>query len=295
MPKSDRAFRALARAQPDVIAALLNAVAPGRLPPGAVLSQEDVAPTHIDGLPPELDADFAARVTSNELAHVECQGYRDNGFEARTLWYHVGLALRNRNKRRVWTVALWLTSPPKRHPRSEMCVDDITVKVTTVLLQKVKASLLLASPSTACFAAGAHREGRSTTALCAEVAKALRAHNASWAERHMAVVAAAMRGRYKEMVSAMEDVHLEPVVIEDLVKFGEDRGARRGRAAGLRQGRKEGRLAEKRAALRRLLDLRKLPLTPPQTQQIDACTDVAMLDRWFAQAISAGAAAEALK
>lgn len=109
------------------------------------------------------------------------------------------------------------------------------------------------------------------------------------------------------MVSAMEDVNLEPVVIEDLVKFGEDRGARRGRAAGLRQGRKEGReqgreqgreegrLAEKRAALRRLLDLRKLPLTPEQTQQIDACTDVAMLDRWFAQAISAGAAAEALK
>ena len=59
MPKSDRAFRALARAQPDVIAGLLAAVAPGLLPPGAALRVEDVAPTHLEGLPPELDADFA--------------------------------------------------------------------------------------------------------------------------------------------------------------------------------------------------------------------------------------------
>ncbi|KYF75409.1 hypothetical protein BE11_40095 [Sorangium cellulosum] len=51
MPKSGRAFRALARAQPDVIAGLLAAVAPGLLPPGAALLPDDVAPTHLDGLP----------------------------------------------------------------------------------------------------------------------------------------------------------------------------------------------------------------------------------------------------
>jgi hypothetical protein len=90
VPKSDRAFRALARAQPDVIAHLLAAVAPGLLPAGAAIVPDDVVPTHLDGLPPELDADFATRVASDELAHVECQGYRDTGFEARTLWYHVG-------------------------------------------------------------------------------------------------------------------------------------------------------------------------------------------------------------
>src|SRR5215813_5178647 len=106
MPKSDRAFRALARAQPDVIAGLLAAVVPGLLPPAAALVPDDVAPTHLDGLPPELDADFATR---------------------------------NRGKRRVRTVALWLTSPPKGHPRNEMTVDDITVRVTTVVLQRVKA------------------------------------------------------------------------------------------------------------------------------------------------------------
>jgi hypothetical protein len=292
MPKSDRAFRALARAQPDVIAALLTAVAPGLLPPGAVLVPDDVAPTHLDGLPPEMDADFAARVAADGLRHVECQGYRDTGFEARTLWYHVGFALRNRAKRRVRTVALWLTTPPPRgRPRDEMRVDDITVKVTTVVLQHVKASVLLADPGTACFAAGANEEGLSTDDLCARVAAALRKRNASWAERHMAVVAAAMRGRYTSMVRAMEQANLEPVVIEDLVKFGEDRGLKKG----LRRGREQGRQDEERGTLRRVLVLRKLPLSAEQEQQIDACTDLATLRRWHDQAVFAESVAEALR
>jgi len=76
MPKSDRAFRALARTQPEIIAGLLAAVAPGLLPKGAALVPDDVAPTYLDGLPPELDADFATRVDASELIHLECQGYR---------------------------------------------------------------------------------------------------------------------------------------------------------------------------------------------------------------------------
>src|SRR5262245_20545253 len=59
MSKSDRAFRALARAQPDVVVGLLRAVVPSLIPPGAALAPDDVAPTHLDGLPPELDADWA--------------------------------------------------------------------------------------------------------------------------------------------------------------------------------------------------------------------------------------------
>ncbi|MFT3770113.1 MAG: hypothetical protein QM820_32185 [Minicystis sp.] len=291
MPKSDRAFRALVRAQPDVVTGLLAAVAPGLLSAGAVLVTDDVAPTHLDGLPPELDADFAARVASDELLHIECQGYRDIGFEARTLWYHVGFALRNRGKRRVRSLAFWLTSPPEGHPRNRMTVDDITVKVRTVVLHEVKASVLLADARTACFAAGADEEGRSIDALCSAVALALRARNASWAERHMAVVAAAMRGRYKSMVRAMEQANLEPVVIEDLVKFGEDRGLKKG----LKRGREQGRRAEERETLRRVLALRKLPLSLEQEQQIDACTDLATLRRWLDQAIFAESAAEALR
>jgi hypothetical protein len=119
-----------------VIAGLLAAVAPGLVSPGAALVPDDLAPTHLDGLPPELDADFATRVASDQLVHMECQGYRDAGFSERTVWYHVGFALRNRAKRRVRTVALWLTAPPRAQPRSVMAVDDITVKVTTVVLRR---------------------------------------------------------------------------------------------------------------------------------------------------------------
>src|SRR5262249_5265686 len=151
----------------------------GLLLAGAALVPDDAAPTHLDALPPELDADFAVRVASDELIHIESQGYRDDGFQARALWYHVGFALRNRGKRRVRTVALWLTSPPKGHPRDTMTVDDITVKVTTVVLQEVKGTLLLSDPRTACFAAGADPESRSAEELCAEVAAALRARGAS--------------------------------------------------------------------------------------------------------------------
>jgi hypothetical protein len=98
MPTSDRAFRALARAQPDVVVGLLRAITPTLLPPHAVPVPDDVAPTHLDALPPEIDADFATRMTSEELLHMECQGYRDSGFSERVLWYHVGFALRYRSK-----------------------------------------------------------------------------------------------------------------------------------------------------------------------------------------------------
>src|SRR5262249_2880607 len=120
MPKSDRAFRALARTQPDVVAKLLSAVAPGVLPPGAVLKPDDIAPTHLDAVLPELDADFAVRAGAKRLAPVECQGSRDRRFARRAVWYHIGFVLRNRGKRRVRTVALWLTSPPTGQPRDEM-------------------------------------------------------------------------------------------------------------------------------------------------------------------------------
>jgi hypothetical protein len=72
-------------------------------------------------------------------------------------------------------------------------------------------------------------------------------------------------------------------VIEDLVKFGEDRGERRGRRA------------EERGTLRRVLALRKLAVSPEQDEQIGACTDLATLRRWLDQAIFALSAAEALQ
>jgi len=214
---------------------------------------------------------------------MESQGYRDSGFSERVLWYHVGFALRYRSKRRVRTVALWLIPLPSTQPRNEVAAGDITVKVTTIVLPEVPASSLLSDPATACFAAGSDAEGRTNDVLCAQVASALRARGASWPERHMAVVAAAMRGRYKSMVMAMEQANLGPVIIEDLVKFGEDQGYERGR------------LEERRGALRSVLALRKLRLKADGEARINACMDLATLQRWHDQAVLAATADEALQ
>lgn len=89
------------------------------------------------------------------------------------------------------------------------------------------------------------------------------------------------------MVMAMEDANMEPVIIEDLVKFGEDRGLRKGRMQGMR--------AEERRSLRRVLSLRKITLSPEQEQQIDACKDIETLRRWLDQAVFAETAADALR
>jgi hypothetical protein len=81
------------------------------------------------------------------------------------------------------------------------------------------------------------------------------------------------------VVNAMEQANMEPVIIEDLVYFGEDRGH----------------LAEARVNLRRVLALRKLPLSSERERQIDACTDIEALHRWLDQAIFAESAGEALR
>ncbi len=107
--------------------------------------------------------------------------------------------------------------------------------------------------------------------------------------------AAAMRKRYHEMVMAMENANMEPVIIEDLVRIGEDLGLERGLERGLQQGRIEGRLVHARAALRRVLDVRKLALTPEQDERIEACAELPTLDRWLDQAVLATTAAEALR
>jgi predicted transposase YdaD len=67
------------------------------------------------------------------------------------------------------------------------------------------------------------------------------AHQASYYQRHMAVVAAATRGRYQDMVKAMGEHDMEPVIIEDLVRFGRDEGRDEGRREGREEGRREGR------------------------------------------------------
>src|SRR5437016_4183264 len=116
MPMSDRAFRALARAEPETIFALIRAIAPGVLPARAHTFAVEPAPTQIDRLPPPLDTDWIARVGRRAIIHLEAQGYRDTSFLERIFYYHLGGVLRYR-KRTVRTVALWLIVPPESQRR----------------------------------------------------------------------------------------------------------------------------------------------------------------------------------
>jgi hypothetical protein len=106
----------------------------------------------------------------------------------------------------------------------------------TVVLADVLAQALLANVAASCFAPGADAAGLSDEELCARTVRVMSRHRASYYQRHMAVVAAATRGRYEHMVKAMSDHNMEPVIIEDLVKFGEDRGRVEGRAEGRVEG-----------------------------------------------------------
>jgi len=63
---------------------------------------------------------------------------------------------------------------------------------------------------------------------------------------------------------------------------------------GRKEGHGEGRLAQARAAVRRVLALRKLATSPADEARIDACADLAMLERWLDQGLAAQSAAEAL-
>jgi hypothetical protein len=61
------------------------------------------------------------------------------------------------------------------------------------------------------------------------------------------------------------------------------------------EGRDEGRLTQARVSLRRVLAVRNLAPSPTDEASIDACTDIATLERWLDQALIARSAAEALR
>jgi hypothetical protein len=239
MAGSDRAFRALANNEPQVVVEALRVLLPTFLPPALAVDRAEPAPTRLDALAPPRDADSVLRVGKRLLAHVECQGYRDTTFPERVFWYHLELAVAHR-PRRVCTAAFWLLRPPEAQRRERLRHGDIRVRVRHVLLPEVPAEQLLETPTTACFAAAADPGARSVRWLCRAVAAGLRASGASFYQRHMAVVCAATQGRYRAMVNAMASEGLEPVIIEDLVKFGEDRGLEKGLKRGLKKGLEKG-------------------------------------------------------
>jgi uncharacterized protein DUF4351 len=268
MAGSDRAFRALAHAEPDVIARLVRRLAPDLFASHAPLTRLDVAPTRLDALAPPRDADLLVR-TDGGLRHIECQGYGDAGFPERVFWYHLEFACVYRPLR-VRTLALWLVRPPAAQRRERLSYGDIRVRVRHVLLPEVAAELLLGDPACACFAAAADPGAWTIERLCSEVAARLRAAGASFYQRHMAVVCAATQGRYDAMVSAMASAGLEPVIIEDLVKFGEDRG----------------RLAGEAKIVLKQLALRFGPVSEDVVARVRSASE-AQLERWSERVLTA--------
>ncbi|HEU4534070.1 MAG TPA: hypothetical protein VFS00_08130, partial [Polyangiaceae bacterium] len=168
MAGSDRAFRALANNEPQVIIDALRLLVPEFLPPALAVGRAELAPTRLDALAPPRDADSVLRVGRRLLAHVECQGYRDTSFPERVFWYHLELAVAYR-PRQVRTAALWLLRPPEAQRRERLRQGDIRVRVRHVLVPEVPAERLLGRPGTACFAAAADPGARSVRWLCGEV------------------------------------------------------------------------------------------------------------------------------
>jgi len=299
MTQSDRAFRALAHSEPEVVMATLRVLAPGLVAHATPLREEDLLPTRLDALAPALDADWIAAVGLTAILHLECQGYRDAGFLTRLLRYHLLLTIRHPT-RTVTTVALWLFPPSKAQSRRRIRRGDLTLRVTHLVLAHFDAEVLLASPRTACFAAGADAGAMSDEALCERVVAALAAGGASWYQRHMAVITAATKGRYETMTQAMERANMEPVIIEDFVTFGMERGEKIGRAEGKKIGRAEGKKigrAEGKAvgrveALLRVLAARGVALTEAQRAAVQACSELATLDRWITRAAICATAEE---
>jgi hypothetical protein len=62
-----------------------------------------------------------------------------------------------------------------------------------------------------------------------------------------------------------------------------------------REGQAEGRLTEARAALRRVLTRRQLMLSKDDDARIEACIDLATLERWLDRAVTAVSVSDALE
>jgi predicted transposase/invertase (TIGR01784 family) len=79
-----------------------------------------------------------------------------------------------------------------------------------------------------------------------------------------------------------------------MLSFAQREGRQEGRQEGLAEGHKLGVVEAKRAMLLRLLASKGLVATPSQRARIDACTDIATLDRWFDNVLTATTVAEAI-
>ena len=81
---------------------------------------------------------------------------------------------------------------------------------------------------------------------------------------------------------------------ERLNQLGEVRGEARGEWKGLKRGRREGLVKGQRQALLTLLAARNLAVSPALLARVEACAELARLERWIIRAATAPSADEAL-
>ena len=171
--------------------------------------------------------------------------------------------------------------PPAPQRAQRLVHHRITVQVSSLVVPEVPVERLLRDPRTACFAPAADSRGAPDEVICHRVARLLHDGQAGFLERHMAVVAARMHSqrRCKIMIDAMEWNDQEPILIEDLIKIGEDDGFEKG----LEQGQRR----TLRSALRTVLETRGIPLDEAQRARIEAEVDAARLSAWMRRAVLA--------
>ncbi len=87
------------------------------------------------------------------------------------------------------------------------------------------------------------------------------------------------------------DVDMEHMFYKHGFRVGKREGKKEGKALwlgkGIEQGIEQGRLAAMKDNLKKVLQKRGFVLSSEQETQIDICSDVAVLDRWFEKALVA--------
>lgn len=106
---------------------------------------------------------------------------------------------------------------------------------------------------------------------------------------------AAAAGRYDAMIETMTEAELEPPIIEDLVRYGRERGWREGvessRREGVELGRQEG-VELAREALIDLLAVRGVTMEDADRERIVRETEMDRLRVWLRLAKTVGSARE---
>ena len=106
----------------------------------------------------------------------------------------------------------------------------------------------------------------------------------------MAVSSNEVAKKALEAMMAIENFAEKSVWAKQAAKKAREAGI----LTGLEAGRVAGAVAEARRSVGRVLVRRGLPVTPEQQALLDACDDLAVLERWLDQAITATSANEAL-